>query len=185
MKNTETGSLLENAEGYYFNKQYDKALDVYKALIEIEPENYKHYYNSALMYDITGDTDFAISFYDKALSLNNNHIRSINNMGLIYYRLSDIKKAENLFNTAIAKYPADAEAYSNLGIIERDRGDYKLALAYFIKANRLDKNFFWNLFNMAETYKLLNNKEKAIEYYNLCLEKKPDFEPAKLALKLI
>lgn len=101
-----------------------------------------------------------------------------NNLGLI---LSETKpeKALGYYNQALSTYRKNnnQENYlitnNNIGIIHRTQGRYDTALDLFLKTlNDTKDNNFQKAFtkaNIAQTYLLLNNKEKALTYFKNAL----------------
>ena len=106
--------LFETALKYYNNGKYQEALKLYYQILLEDFENYSSYYNIGLIYDITGEIELAIAFYNKAVKLNKNDIRSMNNLARIYLDLNEIQALE-LLDRIIQIEPLDAEAYNTYG----------------------------------------------------------------------
>lgn len=85
--------LLKDANSYFANREYDKALFLYSQLVSLEPDN-KEYKLYALFCDISGENEEkAQSFYD-------------------YYTIAKIENPENAIdavNDLIEAYDGDME----------------------------------------------------------------------------
>lgn len=73
-------------------------------------------------------------------------------------------------------YPDNARVYHSLGVIYSKLDDPKQAVVYYEKAIALDANFKESLFNLASTYQMLGERDKAIDLYQrvLSLKSGPD-----------
>lgn len=50
-------------------KDYDKAIDIYKKLVEVKPEDPFNYYNIACAYSMKNDVDAALVWFERAIEL--------------------------------------------------------------------------------------------------------------------
>jgi len=73
-----TGSLFKD------NKDYDKAIESYKKVIELNPKYADAYNNMGLAYGSKKDYDKAIESYKKAIELNPKDAEIYNSMGIAY-----------------------------------------------------------------------------------------------------
>lgn len=171
--------MVKEANHYFYNSDYKKALSLYYQVLSTDLENSYSYYNIGLMYEMLNEYELAVSYYKKSVRINNN-IRSINNLARIYIDvIKDYKIAKEYLDFAIKTVPNDAEAYNlygNLSFIEKD---FKLAENYIKKSIFLDGNFFKNYFDIANMYYHQNDKENAKDMINKCISLKQDFLPAK------
>ena len=82
-------------------------------------------------------------------------------------RYSDFQKAEETLTKAIKYDKNNFEAYYYRGCAKVNAMKYNEAIADFEKAVELKPDYADAYFNLGRTYILLNNEEKACEYYKL------------------
>ena len=176
MENLE--ELTNKALEYFYNSEYKNALSVYYKILSYDIENSSNYYNIGLVYEFLDEYELSVSYYKKAIRIDNN-IRAINNLARIYLeKINDIDIAKKYLDFAIKIKPDDAEAYHIYGNISFDNKDYKLAESYFKKSIFYDEKFFKNYYDIAKVYLELNDRTKAKEMLDKCIELKSDFSPA-------
>ena len=117
------------------------------------------------------DIDLAISYLDKAISLDS--VSALNTMGLCYLeglnrdKKVDINMAEEYFKKAASK--DYVYAYNNLGRVYERKKDYEKALSYFLKSANLEESWACNKVGLYYYNGLGTEKdlEKAYEYFNM------------------
>ena len=157
-----------SAEGdkYYDNEEYDKALESYNKILDIDPNNAEAYYNKGRAYNLLGQFDEAIQEYNKAIILDPPNSDNYNARGNVYYNLGQDDEALKNYDKAIELDHNTQHAYNNkVDTLEKQKnGDiehnkkidediiscYKLA----IKNNPLDKRYYDSL---QSFYKGLGN----------------------------
>ena len=82
-------------------------------------------------------------------------------------RYSKYDEAEEAFNKAIKYDKNNYEAYYYRGCAKVNATRYKDAIPDFEKAIELKPDYADAYFNLGRTYFLLNNEDKACEYYQL------------------
>lgn len=74
--------------GGYLNDEwvlgYEKAAECFKRIIELDPNNYKAWYNLGIAYYNLNKTEGAIKAYNKAIQLKPDYMYCYYNMGLLY-----------------------------------------------------------------------------------------------------
>ena len=171
--------IVKEANDYFYNAEYQKALSLYYQVLSADLENSYSYYNIGLTYEMLNEYELAVSYYKKSVRINNN-IRSINNLARIYIDvIKDFNIAKEYLNFAIKTAPNDAEAYNLYGNLSFIENDFKLAENYLKKSIFLDEKFFKNYFDIANIYYRNNDKENAKNMINKCIALKQDFIPAK------
>ncbi len=81
--------------------EYEKAKECFQKIIQIDPDNYRGYYNLGIAYYNLDDKDNALEVYKKALKIKPNYKHVYYNIGLIYESLQDYKKALNYYQKAL------------------------------------------------------------------------------------
>jgi tetratricopeptide (TPR) repeat protein len=77
------------ATTYYYNDQYDMAIEDYNQGLKIIPDDEDFYYNRANAHCCKGQYDEGIQDYDEALNINANYRYAYNNRGLAYAHKGD------------------------------------------------------------------------------------------------
>lgn len=102
-------------------------------------------------------------------------------MGNFYYRMNDMEASIKAYQEYIKAGPEDNEfttlAYIGLGYCYESKKDFKASLESFEKAANTKSAFNFesiNYRNIARIYEELNNREKAVEYYQKALGKTID-----------
>ena len=102
-------------------------------------------------------------------------------LGNHYYRMNDIEASIKAYQEYFKASPGDNEfttlAYIGLGYCYESKKDFKAALESFEKAANTKSAFNFeslNHRNIARIYEELNNREKAVEYYQKALGKTMD-----------
>lgn len=83
------------------------------------------------------------------------------------YLKDNLDEAIFFYDELLKLYPRSANIYWNLGVVYLKKQDYDFAMAIFEKVaslNNHDKDAYYNLAVIHEN--ILNNKKKALEYYN-------------------
>lgn len=118
-----------------------------------------------------------ISQYPGTNAANISHYR----MGNLYFQLNDIEASIKAYQEFLKDASKDSElttlAYISMGYCYESKKDFKNALDFFEKAaNTTSASNFEsiNYRNIARIYEELNNREKAIEYYQKSLGKAVD-----------
>ena len=90
----------------------------------------------------------------------------------LYNTMDDnlLKNMQEIANAVLNYYPIHIESLSNLSISYLVEKKYDKALETLIKAEKLNPKDFIVLNNIAYAYREMNNKEKAIEYYEKVLK---------------
>ena len=101
-----------------------------------------------------------------------------NNLGETYYKENDFPNAALNFSNAIKINPIYSFAYHNLARVYLVQKNYELAELGFKKATDLNPTLYQAWFGLATIEVQKNDYAKAVEYLNMTLEVKPDYEKA-------
>ncbi|MFW9824760.1 MAG: tetratricopeptide repeat protein [Candidatus Thorarchaeota archaeon] len=81
--------------------QYEKAEQMFKKVIEIDPTNYRAHYNLGIVHFNLERHEKAKECYEKAIELKPDYYHCIYNLGLIYEREGDLKEALKYYEKAL------------------------------------------------------------------------------------
>jgi serine/threonine protein kinase/Tfp pilus assembly protein PilF len=128
-------------EGDFYSsseKTYDKAIDAYKKLLELYPEDNSGNHNLATKYSDRGEMQKAIDHYEINRKSNNMSLLGYGNLASVYRQVGSYDKAREVLEEALQKYPGKAIAHADLSLHYRMAGKYELALAEINKAFTLE-----------------------------------------------
>ncbi|WP_138159641.1 tetratricopeptide repeat protein [Peptoniphilus catoniae] len=163
--------LFELADIYLIIKDYKQAECIYKNILKENKSSAGAYYGLGMINDlIGGETEFSISYYEKAIENDPNYDRAYYYLAHCFYNKGQFNKAIDLFEKTIALDELDYISYNDLGSIYEERKDYKKALYYVKKSLDINSYYFRALYNMGVIYKALGYNNKALHYYKLAKE---------------
>jgi len=126
--------LLETllAYGGYLNDdftlEYEKARDMFKRIIEIDPSNYRAYYNLGIANFNLSKIEEAKECYEEAIKIKPDYKHCLYNIGLVYENEGAFQEALNYYEKALEidpKYPYASNArnqiLSNLEELKRSK----------------------------------------------------------------
>jgi len=115
-------------------KTYDKAIEAYKQLLELYPDDPTGNNSLATMYSDTGEIQKAIDHYETNRKSGSMSLLGYQNLASVYRQVGSYDKAREILEEALQNYPDKAIAHANLSLHYRIAGNYELALAEINKA---------------------------------------------------
>jgi len=88
-----------------FVVEYEKAVEIFKKILEIEPKNYKVLYNLGIAYFNLGQIENALKAYNNAITIKPDYKLCYYNIGLIYETKENLNKALKYYEKALAIDP--------------------------------------------------------------------------------
>jgi serine/threonine protein kinase/tetratricopeptide (TPR) repeat protein len=135
------GGMLNKKAG-----QYQKALEDYRRVEELEPRNVEALLEIASVYFAVSMPDKAIETYQQAIALDPGYYRSHEQLGAFYYFRGEYASAVEQFQESIKWAPGRFVAYSDLGAALMDLGKFDEAETALMES-----------LNLRETAPALNN----------------------------
>ena len=133
-----------------------KSVEYYRKAVAIAPDDVNLRLSYAKMLDITGEEDLAVNEFNRILS------QTDKNEEVLY-------ALERIYKKKLDKSPSDANVTTNLGAILQKQGKLDEALAYYSKAEALDKNNINARINTGTLYQQKKDYEKALAAYDSVL----------------
>ncbi len=131
-------SLIETLfiYGGYLNDeytlQYEKSKEVFKRIVEIDPNNYRAYYNLGIAYINLEKIEQAKKCYEKAIRIKPDYKHCFYNMGLIYEGEGNLQDALKYYEKALEIDPTFPYAFNarnhiltNLDSLKKGRANIK------------------------------------------------------------
>ncbi len=161
-------NLDKNQSGIEFMKEgkWEEAARAFMEAIEAYPADPVAYINFGNVLTAVGDTERAMNFYDKAISLDENATAAYYSKGGVYYDAQKFEEAKNMFELALKKGLETGDNFFMLGMSLVQMGNSKFALPY-----------------LQRSTELLDRDAEAHFQYGLCLAKEGFIEEAIEALE--
>ena len=163
------------ARGFYNNKEYDKAADLYLKLYT-SYNNY-HYFSQyvecLLFLENYDDAEKVLKSFIKKDNTTNKWKAQIS-LAFIYIKNNDTEKADKYLKKLIKDLPEDKNVYVQVANTMRSRDLDEYAIILYDKGSAIEEMNYKFYMEKALTYNSLMNFEKSIENYLLQLEVEPD-----------
>ncbi|MBI4232745.1 tetratricopeptide repeat protein, partial [Candidatus Peregrinibacteria bacterium] len=170
--------VFGNAKSLYeatdSNEKITTAITEMNKKVEERKAEAKKFYDWGFVKISNGNSEGALSDFDKAISINPNYAEAHLYRGAVRDRLGDNKGAIEDYDKAIEINPNDANAYFSRGVAKSDLGDYKGQLEDCNKAIELNPNHAMAYHNRGLAKGRSGDYEGAIEDYNKAIELKPN-----------
>ncbi len=144
----EIEQLLKRAEDCHLKGKYQEAEDLYRSVLEIDPENPIAYHHLGIMALQGGQYKLAATLLKAASELEPTNIRYLIDLGIAFFSLQKYNKAIEIYKRALDLDPENYEVHYNLGSVFMDKTLFQEAIEHFEKAvvlNPLDPRPFVKL----------------------------------------
>lgn len=141
--------LLKDAKEAFDSKDFQKALELYKALLENDSNNPDIHYGLACVYKAMENDSEAIPAFEAALKAKPGWPCAVREYAELLLNHRKTKTALDLVKKSIELNPNDARLYVLAGKILFRQSNYEAACEYILKSLELEQNF-------AEAFSLLS-----------------------------
>ena len=188
-KNISIG-YLNLGHSYSELKEYQKAIDAYKKVIKIDPNDYKAHNNM-------GDAYLKLKEYQEAIGAYKEVIKITSDFSAVLFRkLVEIKPDDYEAILAIDNSSMildidysiifgdydNFKTYDNMGYAYGELKEYQKAIGAYKEAIKIKPNKHETYYNMGNAYRKLKEYQKAIDAYKAAIKIKPDYHKAKRSL---
>lgn len=150
---------------------FEAAEATYQAGLILDSSNYELLLALGDLQMIKGELDRAIRTYCDGISLEPENYMAYSKAGLALWEKDFIDESVISFHKSIQLNPDFEISQNNLGVVYLDGlGNPKEALEYFLNAIRLSPNYTLAYFNAGRAYKMLGEKTKSAEYFQMALD---------------
>jgi protein O-GlcNAc transferase len=136
--------LFNSGAGAIKNNDYQKAKDNFILCTEMVPEKSEAFTNLALIYSLTNEDSLAILTYRQSIEKDPSNLEVQSTLGIVYYRNKMYDEAIKVLQGVVAKAEPGSDVYNKA------------------------------IQNIAYSYDLKDEKDKAIEIYTDVLKSRPD-----------
>ncbi len=137
------------AGGAYDEGDYGKGLELYRQLLDKDPDNAVHLNNMGVLLLKSGQPDAASDAFERASIRAPENPSYLVNAGFALIKLEDYEKAETFFNRALQLDPSHGRAVYGLGVLYLYLNEPEIAYNYFMKAVAFDPMNIQSLFMEA------------------------------------
>ena len=120
------------------------------------------------------NSDYAYDNYSKAINLDKSVADAYNGIGVIYYLQNETDQALDNFTKALNVSPWNLNYLNNIADMYFEKKDYEKANDQYHSAWILDPNFLPIYYGLSNSYRLMDNLEKARYYQEMLVEKLAD-----------
>ncbi|MGD8372448.1 MAG: tetratricopeptide repeat protein [Syntrophobacterales bacterium] len=171
------GSLYRKAVSYQKAMNWEKAIETYRQVLELEPMSAEVYNNLGLCYERQGNLKNAAQSYEKAININPRFYPSYNNLGIIYYKLKNFEKARAAYEQALELNPGNSQSEINLALIYERLSRDELARRTLERVLVNDPNNAEAHYNLGRILDEQGRGEAALNHYRQFLTCNPSAYP--------
>ena len=168
-----TEELFHHAEKFHKKNDILKAENLYKKIIEIDPQHIGSLNNLGII--LIGKRKFkeAKNLFNKIIQINPSYSSSYNSLGIINKTQNNLNAAINYFKKAVEINSKDFYAFNNLGLIFRQKNENIKALEYFEKSISINPKFDQVYNNIGTLYYEFGKFDEAIKSFENALKINP------------
>jgi len=172
-----TSALLNNICGFfYIDLNYlNKAEDLFKKSILLDPKFQAAYHNLGLLNVRKGLYNEAIKLFEKSIILDSKNYDSNLNLGLCYKKVKDFDNAIIYFNNCISINPNLVDAYNNISLVYISKKDYPKAEINLHSAIKINPNMFGAYNNLGLVFIAKREYFKAVNFFQKAIQIKNDY----------
>ncbi|MHC5217806.1 tetratricopeptide repeat protein [Enterococcus sp. LJL128] len=172
MSEESINEYLEQARKFEEEKEYDKAIEVYDKLIELDLNNPEYRYVRSTLYNKMNLFQEAIDDVLIAIKFDSKQSKYFHDLGNYLHEIEDYEQAITMFKQAIKLNNTEADYFNDLGISYDALGNYNEAKKQYLQALELDSENPIYLYNLGDCLNSLGNYEQAIKMFEQAIELK-------------
>jgi len=159
------------ATAYEKMRDWRHAIETYRGAVEIGVATDQILSRLGKAYLRVRDLERGVRAMEEASRINPTDLDNLRNLGIAYLELNRVPDAERTFRAILIQDDRYSAAHNGLGLIAIRRGDAEGARRDFEKAIELGTEDVEPLFNLGLLYQQAGNKEQALRYYDMFLQK--------------
>jgi len=161
---TEAVRLAKRASQRAGEGSYEKAINIFKRLLELMPSLHLARRDLAMAYVETGDVENAVNHLIEVLRVDPKDVRSWVVLANLYIReKQDKETGEKFVRKALELVPDDAWALNSLAALHIERGEFETAVGLFEKAIAANPDFANSYYGEAIALNKLNRPQASLE----------------------
>ncbi|MGQ9811165.1 MAG: tetratricopeptide repeat protein [bacterium] len=176
-----SGSLVNLANYYHRSGRYEEAIEVWKKLIDQDPNDVGAIIGMSNAYYALGKTDLAVRGLMRVLDKDARNLKAIHSLATIYLNQGKSSDAMMMAERAISIDPNDGMGYFNKGSALQLMGRDDEAIQQYMLAIKHSPDLAEAYGNLAQIYVSKNRLDEAYE----CATKGLEIEPTRAALHYV
>ena len=168
------GGTLSEGEMMVERGEFEQAKVLFQGIVDQSPDSPKAHYYLALTQSKTGDTEGALSHYEKAIALDQKLMDAHINLGLLHMALGNLARAEEELKIYLDASPDAADAHFNYGLIQEKMGKLDAAKSHYEQAARINPEDPEPLFGLGELARKQGNHQEAVSLYEQARDLNPE-----------
>jgi protein O-GlcNAc transferase len=177
-KSFDIGRKLTKAIQSHQSGQLQKAEEIYKNILEINPNHSDALHLLGLVAYQVGKNDIAVDLINKAIQNNPKIPSYYNNIGLALQEQGKLSEAISSYEKALQLKPDYVNAHINMGNVFEEQGKPDQAISSYEKALQLKPDYAEVYNNMGNVLEGQGKSEEAIACYEKALQIEPDYAEA-------
>ena len=177
--------LVNKAIKLHVRGKVNKAEEIYKKIINIDPNNIISLNNLGSILNTKENFEKSLNFLSRALEIKPDYADALNNKGNCLKGLNRFDEAIKYYKKALIIKPDFVGALNNLATSYNSIGHHEEAIPIFKKVIELKPNYYEALYNQGICLYNLNLFDEAKESYEKAIKVKPDFIEANYNLSLL
>jgi len=147
------------------NKNYQTAIDHFKAVITQNPQLMMPYYTIGKSYIQLKQYTLAQSYLKKAIELNPRHIENYLDLGFTFAQQRKYEEAEDVMRCLLTAHPDNLDGLYNLGYALGKQNKREEAITYYKKALEIKPDHVEAHFGLAKSYLAVGDFENGWNHF--------------------
>ncbi|MBF0357198.1 MAG: tetratricopeptide repeat protein [Magnetococcales bacterium] len=173
-----TEEILQQGISAHQSGQLNRAMDLYKIVLEVQPENIVALSNFGTALQSLGALDEAVDIYQKVVAIKPDYPEALFNLGNILKDQNRLDEAVGSFIKAITIRTDYVEAYINLGHTLTEQGKLDEAVNSYQKAIAVNPGLTELYNNLGNTLKKQGKLNEAVVNFKKAVEINPNHAEA-------
>ena len=157
---------LGRAKSAVLARDFTLAENLFKTLLEKEPENIELLGELGGLYQKTGRDEDALSIYQQILAIDDKNLMAMNSLGSIYRKLKRYRDSVSILEQGIIVDEHNIQLFYNLGFTYKEMEKYAGAIHCFEMVITQNKDDVLAYNHLGSIYSLQGDYSKAIETLN-------------------
>ena len=146
-----------------FKQDYKNALDIYEALLRVNPLNSQALINAGSIYFYFQNIDKSIDYYTRASEIESKSYSIYLNLGNAYAEQGNFDHAMKNYTKALELEPNNADLFNAIGLLYQDNKDYLSAIVYYEKSLEVNPNEPETYINKASAQMSMHMYREAVK----------------------
>jgi choline-sulfatase len=152
---------------------YARAIQIYEKAVSMDVETDQIFSRLGRDYLRTNQLEKAVQAMHRASELNPTDLDNLRNLGTADLQLGRLQEAKKVFESITVQSDSYGPAFNGLGLVAIAQGDADAARLNFQKAIEADPSQVEPLLNLGLLYQKAGQKQQALHYYQMFLQKAP------------